>query len=332
MPDVRRREFISLLGGAATAWPLAAKAQQGERVRRIGVLIASVESDPERQKDVKAFQDALQDLGWIDGRNIQIDIRWAPERESMQRSAKDLVALQPHVILAPTTSATQAILQQTRTIPTIFAVSNDPVGSGFVQSFPRPGGNVTGFVNMEPTMASKWLELLKEIAPHVNRVAFLFNPVTAPYLDYYLNPLKAAAPSFGVQAIVAPIGDMSELETAVTAQAREPNGSVIMMPDFFTLSHRAEVTSLAARYRLPAVYPFRQFAQAGGLLSYGNDTTDNYRRAATYVDRVLKGTKPSELPVQAPVKFQLLINLKTAKAIGLTVPPSLLARADEVIE
>jgi putative ABC transport system substrate-binding protein len=328
MSDMGRREFISLLGGAATAWPLAARAQQGERVRRIGVLIASVESDPERQKDVKAFQDALQDLGWIDGRNIQIDIRWAPERESMQRSAKDLVALQPHVILAPTTSATQAILQQTRTIPTIFAVSNDPVGSGFVQSFPRPGGNVTGFVNMEPTMASKWLELLKEIAPHVNRVAFLF----APYLDYYLNPLKAAAPSFGVQAIVAPIGDMSELETAVTAQAREPNGSVIMMPDFFTLSHRAEVTSLAARYRLPAVYPFRQFAQAGGLLSYGNDTTDNYRRAATYVDRVLKGTKPSELPVQAPVKFQLLINLKTAKAIGLTVPPSLLARADEVIE
>jgi ABC-type uncharacterized transport system substrate-binding protein len=327
-----RRKFITLLGGAAAAWPLAARAQQGERVRRIGVLIASVENDPERQKDVKAFQDALQDLGWIDGRNIQIDIRWAPERESMQRSAKDLVALQPHVILAPTTSATQAILQQTRTIPTIFAVSNDPVGSGFVQSFPRPGGNVTGFVNMEPTMASKWLELLKEIAPHVNRVAFLFNPVTAPYLDYYLNPLKAAAPSFGVEAIVAPIGDMSELETAVAAQAREPNGSVIMMPDFFTLSRRAEVTSLAARYRLPAVYPFRQFAQAGGLLSYENDTTDNYRRAATYVDRVLKGTKPSELPVQAPVKFQLLINLKTARALGLAVPEALLARADEVIE
>ena len=250
----------------------------------------------------------------------------------MQRFAKDLVALQPDVILAPTTSATQAILQQTRTIPTIFAVSNDPVGSGFVQSFPRPGGNVTGFINMEPTMASKWLELLKEIAPHVNRVAFLFNPATAPYLEYYLNPLKAAAASLGVEAIVAPIGDMSELETAVAAQAREPNGSLIMMPDFFTLSHRAEVTSLAARYRLPAVYPFRQFAEAGGMLSYGNDTTDNYRRAATYVDRILKGAKPSELPVQAPVKFQLLINLKAAKALGLTVSPSLLARADKVIE
>jgi putative ABC transport system substrate-binding protein len=250
----------------------------------------------------------------------------------MQRFAKDLVALQPDVILAPTTSATQAILQQTRTIPTIFAVSNDPVGSGFVQSFPRPGGNVTGFINMEPTMASKWLELLKEIAPHVNRVAFLFNPATAPYLEYYLNPLKAAAASFGVEAIVAPIGDMSELETAVAAQAREPNGSLIMMPDFFTLSHRADVTSLAARYRLPAVYPFRQFAEAGGMLSYGNDTTDNYRRAATYVDRILKGAKPSELPVQAPVKFQLLINLKAAKALGLKIPESLLARADEVIE
>jgi putative ABC transport system substrate-binding protein len=187
---MRRREFITLLGGVAAAWPVAARAQTTERMRRIGELIASAESDPERQKDVKAFQEALQDLGWIDGRNIQIDIRWAPDRESMQRFAKDLVALQPEVILAPTTSATQAILQQTRTIPTIFAVSNDPVGSGFVQSFPRPGGNVTGFINMEPTMASKWLELLREIAPHVNRVAFLFNPAIAPYLEYYLNPSK----------------------------------------------------------------------------------------------------------------------------------------------
>ncbi len=187
---MRRREFVTLLGGIAVAWPLPARAQQGDRMRRIGALIASAESDPERQKDVKAFQEALQDLGWIDGRNIQIDIRWAPDRESMQRFAKDLVALQPEVILAPTTSATQAILQQTRTIPTIFAVSNDPVGSGFVQSFPRPGGNVTGFINMEPTMASKWLELLREIAPHVNRVAFLFNPAIAPYLEYYLNPSK----------------------------------------------------------------------------------------------------------------------------------------------
>jgi putative ABC transport system substrate-binding protein len=329
---LRRRDFITLVGGAAAGWPLGARAQPLDRMRRIGVLMSSAESDPERQKELRAFQEGLQELGWIDGRNIQIDIRWAPDLESMQRFAKDLVALHPDVILAPTTSATESILQQTRVIPTIFTVSNDPVGSGFVQSFPRPGGNVTGFTNMEPTMATKWLELLKEIAPHVNRVAFLFNPATAPYFKYYLNPLKAAAPSAGVETIVAPIGDMFELEAAIAAQAREPNGSLIMVPDFFTFSHLAEVTSLAARYRLPAVYPFRQFAEVGGLLSYGNDTTDNHRRAATYVDRILKGAKPGELPVQAPVKFEMVINLKTANTLGLTVPPTLLATADEVIE
>jgi putative tryptophan/tyrosine transport system substrate-binding protein len=316
----------------SSCWAARRKAQQSGAVRRIGVLMASAESDPARQKGLRAFQEGLQELGWIDGRNIQIDIRWAPDLELPQRFAKDLVALQPDVILAPTTSATQTILRQTRIIPTIFTVSNDPVGSGFVQSFPKPGGNVTGFTNMEPTMATKWLELLKEIAPHVNRVAFLFNPATAPYFKYYLNPFEAAAPSFGFEAIAAAIGDTFELETAIAAEARESNGSLIMMPDFFTFSYRAEVTSLAARYRLPAVYPFRQFAEVGGLLSYGNDTTDNHRRAATYVDRILKGAKPSELPVEAPVKFEMVVNLKTAKALGLTVPPTLLATADEVIE
>jgi putative ABC transport system substrate-binding protein len=328
---MRRREFITLLGSAAT-WPLAAKAQQLDRMKRVGVLMASPESDPERRAQVKAFQEGLRELGWMDSRNIRIDIRWAPDRESMQRFAKELVALQPDVILSPTTSATQSILQQTRTIPTIFCVSNDPIGSGFVQSFAKPGGNVTGFINMEPTMASKWLELLKEIAPRVNRVAMLFNPATAPYFDYYLNPFKAAASSFGVEAIAARIGDMSELESAVAAQAREPNGSLILMPDFFTVTHRAEVTSLAARYRLPAIYPFRQFTEVGGLLSYGNDVIDNHRRAATYVDRILKGAEPSELPVQAPVKFEMAINLKTAKALGLNIPDKLLVFADELIE
>jgi putative tryptophan/tyrosine transport system substrate-binding protein len=328
---MRRREFVRLLGSAA-AWPLAAEAQQLDRKRRVGVLMASPENDPERQKELRAFQEGLQELGWIDGRNIQIDIRWAPDLESMQRFAKDLVALKPDVILAPTTSATQSILQQTRTIPIIFTVSNDPVGSGFVQSFPKPGGNVTGFTNMEPTMANKWLELLNEIAPRANRVAFLFNPATAPYFDYYLNPFKAAASSFGVEAIAARIGDMPELESTIAAQALEPNGSLILMPDVFTFTHRAEVTSLAARYRLPAVYPFHQFAEVGGLLSYGNDTTDNHRRAATYVDRILKGAKPSELPVQAPVKFKMAINFKTAKALGLKVPVSMQLLADEVIE
>jgi putative tryptophan/tyrosine transport system substrate-binding protein len=212
------------------------------------------------------------------------------------------------------------MLQQTHTIPIVFAIVADPIGSGFVASFPQPGGNITGFVTMEPTMAGKWLELLKEIAPRVARVAMLFNPATAPYAEYWLNPFKAAAASFAVQAIVAPVHDKSELESVVVAQAREPNGGLIVMPDTFTTGHRSEITSLAARYRLPAVYPYRVFAEFGGLLSYGDDLTDNFRRAASYADRVHKGAKPSELPVQAPVKFELVINLKTAKALGLDVP------------
>ena len=331
---MRRREFITLLGGAAAAWPLAARAQQPERMRRIGVLMAYAESDREGQACVAAFREGLQKLGWAEGRNIRIDTRWATpgDAEAMQRFAKELVALQPDLILSQSTPTTAALLQQTRTIPIVFANVSDPVGSGFVASFPRPGGNVTGFTNIEPTMAGKWLELLKEIAPRVDRVAFLFNPATAPYAEYYLNPFKAAAASFAVEAIAAPVRDTSELESVVAAQAREPNGGLIVMPDTFTSAHRVEITSLAARYRLPAVYPFRFFTELGGLLSYGNDLPDNFRRAATYVDRILKGAKPSELPVQAPVKFELVINLKTAKALGLDVPLQLQQRADEVIE
>jgi putative ABC transport system substrate-binding protein len=223
-------------------------------------------------------------------------------------------------------------LQQTRTIPIVFVRVSDPVGSAFVASFPRPGGSVTGFTSIEPAMLSKWLQLLKEIAPRVVRVAVLFNPATAPYAEFFLNPLKVAAPSVGVEVIAAPVGDTSEMESVVATQATTPNSGLLALPDSFMDVHRAEVTSLAARYRLPAVYPFHQFSEAGGLLSYGNDQIDNYRRAAVYVDRVLRGAKPSELPVQAPVKFELVINLKTAAALGLTVPPSLLARADEVIE
>jgi len=250
----------------------------------------------------------------------------------MQRLAKELVALQPDVILSQITPTTAALLQHTRTIPIIFATVSDPVGSGFVASFARPGGNVTGFTSIEPTMAGKWLELLKEIAPRVARVAFLFNPVTARYAEYFLNPLKAASPSLGVEAIAAPVRDTSELESVVAALASEPNSGLIVMPDSFTDIHRAEITSLAARYRLPAVYPFHQFAEVGGLLSYGNDQRDNHRRAAGYVDRILRGAKPSELPVEAPVKFELVINLKTAKTLGLDVPVQLQQRADEVIE
>ena len=330
--DMRRRDFLGVIGGAA-AWPLAARAQQGERMRRIGVLMAYAESDPEAQAWVAAFREELQKLGWTEGRNIRIDIRWATgDTEAIQRFAKELVALQPDLIVSPTTPPTAALLQQTRTIPIIFAIVADPVGSGFVASFPRPGGNATGFINYEPTIASKWLELLKEIAPRVNRVAFLFNPATAPHFEYYLNPFKAAAASFGLEAIAAPVRGTSELESVIAAQAREPNSGLMVMPDSFTTSHRVEIISLAARYRLPAIYPYRYFAEVGGLLSYGLDRLDNFRRAATYADRILKGEKPSELPVQAPVKFELVINLKTAKALGLTVPPTLLARADEVIE
>jgi ABC-type uncharacterized transport system substrate-binding protein len=331
MPGMRRREFVSLLGGAA-AWPLAARAQQA--VRRIGVLMAFAGSDPEGQAFVAAFREGLQQLGWAEGRNIRIDTRWATpgDAESMQRFAKELVALQPELVLSSSTPTTAALLQQTRTIPIIFVNLSDPVGQGFVASFPRPGGNVTGFINMEPAMAGKWLELLKEIAPRVNRVAILFNPATAPYAKYYLNPFKAAAAPFAVEAIVAPVHDRSELESAVSAQAREPNGGLIVMPDAFLNVHRAEITSLAARYRLPAVYSRRFFTELGGLLSYGNDMIDNYRPAATYADRILKGAKPADLPVQAPTKYELVVNLKTAKALGLEIPPTLLARADEVIE
>ena len=331
---MRRRDFIKAIAGSATAWPLAARAQQDQRVRRIGVLLGDFpENAPEAQAVVAAFREGLQKLGWTEDRNIRIDTRWAAaDIEAMQRFAKELVGSQPELIFSTNTPATATLLQQTRTIPIVFVQVTDPVGSGFVASIPRPGGNVTGFITMAPTMAGKWVEMLKEIAPQVKRAAFLFNPATAPYFEYYLNPFKAAAPSFAVEAIATPAHDVSELESVIAAQASAPNGGLIAMPDSFTITNRLEIISLAARHRLPAVYAFRFFAELGGLLSYGNDIVDNYRRAATYVDRILKGAKPSDLPVQAPVKFELVINLKTAKALGLDVPAQLQQRADEVIE
>jgi putative ABC transport system substrate-binding protein len=331
---MRRRDFITLIGGAATSWSVEARAQQSERVRRIGVLMGYAESGSSGQALIAAFRDGLEKLGWIEGRNTRIDIRWATpdDTESIRRFAKELVALQPDLIISSTTPITAALRQQTRTIPIIFPALSDPVGSGFVESFSRPGGNITGFNVSEPTQTGKWVELLKEIAPHVARVAMLFNPASAPYAEYWLNPFKAAAASLAIEAISAPIPDESELDSVIAAQAHEPNSGLIAMPDSFTIAYRLEIISLADHYRLPAVYPYRFFAEVGGLLSYGVDLVDNYRRVATYVDRILKGEKPSELPIQAPVKFELVINLKTAKALGLTVPPALLARADEVIE
>jgi putative ABC transport system substrate-binding protein len=329
---MKRRQFITLLGSAA-AWPLAARAQQSERMRRIGVLMMYAESDAQAQALVAVFRAGLRDLGWTEDHKIRLDYRWATsDSESIQRSAKELVALQPDLILSSSTPTTASLLQQTRTIPIIFANIVDPVGSGFVASLPKPGGNVTGFLNLEASMTGKWLELLKEIAPRVARVAIFFNPLTAPYAEIYLTPFNAAAASLGVEAIVAPVRDMTELDTFIAAQARDPNGGLMVMPDGFMFAYHAEIASLTARYRLPTVSSYRVFPKAGGLLSYGNDILDNYRRAATYADRILKGEKPSELPVQFPVKFELVVNLKTAKALGLEVPPSLLARADEVIE
>jgi putative tryptophan/tyrosine transport system substrate-binding protein len=329
---MRRREFIAGLG-SAISWPLGARAQQGERMRRIGVLWPYAEGDPEANAWLATFREELEKLGWVEVRNVRIDHRWAAlDEESVQRFTRELVALQPDIILAQSTPNTAALLQQTRTIPIVLTQGTDPVGAGFVASLSRPGGNVTGFINLEASLGGKWLELLKQIAPRVNRVAFLFNPATASYFEYYLSPFKAAAASFGVEPIAAAFHDALELESVFAAQAREPNGGLIAMPDSFQTVYRAEITSLAARHRLPAVYAFRFFAEASGLLSYGNDRFDNYRRSANYVDRVLRGANPGELPVQIPTKFELVINLKTANALGLTVPPTLLALADQVIE
>jgi putative tryptophan/tyrosine transport system substrate-binding protein len=332
---MRRREFLGGIGGAAAvAWPLAARGQQPNGMRRIGVLMAHAENDPEFKAYVAAFRAGLEKLGWTEGRNIRIDFRWGAldDAEARERSAKELIALQPDLILTQNTPPTASMLKQTRTIPVVFVIVADPVGSGFVESLARPGANATGFTIMEPTIAGKWLELLKEIAPRISRAAFLFNPATTPFRDIYLSPFKAAAASLAVEAIAAPIHDTRELESVIAAHAREPNGSLIVMPDGFLNVHRAEIVSLAARYRLPTVYPWRFFAELGGLLSYGSVQGDMFRIAATYVDRILKGEKPSALPVQAPTKYELVINLKTAKALGIEVPLFFQQRADEVIE
>jgi putative tryptophan/tyrosine transport system substrate-binding protein len=333
---MRRRDFITLIGGAAVpalARPLAARAQQPNPVRRLGVLMAHDEGNSEAKGWLAVFRAELQKLGWTEGRNTRFDYRWATnDLNLIRQAAKELVALQPDLILSSSSPSTALLLKETRTIPIVFGNIVDAVGQGFVASLARPGGNATGFVNLEASMAGKWLELLKEIAPRVTRVAVPFNPATAPYADIYLNYFKTAAASFSVEVITAPVRDVAALEIFLAAQTRDPNGGFIPVPSAFMSGSQAEIATLAARHRLPAVYYSRGFAEAGGLLSYGNDIADNYRRAATYVDRVLKGEKPSELPVQFPVKFELVINLKTAKALGLDVPANLQQLADEVIE
>jgi putative ABC transport system substrate-binding protein len=326
---MRRREFITLLGGAA-AWPLAARAQQTDRVRRIGLLIGLDENDPVARSRISAFTRALADLGWSDSRNVRLDLRWAGgEANRIRALAQELVGLHADIIVTDTTQAATALQRETRTIPIVFASLSDPVASGIVPRLNQPGGNITGFANWEASLGGKWLELLSEITPGLKRAAIMFNPDTAP--TTYMPSVETAARSLKIAPIPAPVHSDTEIETAIVAR-REPGGGLVVMPDVFVHVHRAPIILAAARNNVPAVYYLSDFARDGGLLSYGIDQVENYRRAATYVDRILLGAKPAELPVQLPTKFDMIVNLKTAKALGLTVPPSIRLRADEVIE
>jgi putative ABC transport system substrate-binding protein len=329
---MKRREFITLLGGAAAAWPLAARAQQPERVRRIGVLLPAASDDVEFQTRVGAFLQALALLGWTIGRNVRIDTRWAtPNAAEIRRHAAELVALAPDVILANGGSTVGALLQTTRTVPIVFAVVSDPVGAGYVESLARPGGNATGFMTSEYSLSGKWLELLKQIAPGVTRMAVLRDPTQGGGTGQFAA-IQAVAPSLRVEINPVNMRDAGEIERAVAAFARAPNGGLIVSASGAATLHRDLIITLAARHKLPAVYWERLFVSAGGLISYGPDVIDQYRQAAGYVDRILKGEKPADLPVQAPVKYETVLNLKTAKALGLDVPATVLVRADEVIE
>ena len=329
---MKRREFISLLGGAAAAWPLAARAQSSERVRRIGALMYLAADDPESPARVAAFARGLQEFGWIEGRNIQIEYRWGGgDMDRVRRYAAELVALAPDVILVSSGSALAALQNATRTVPIVFVNVTDPVGAGYVASLSRPGANTTGFTLFEYSLSAKWLELLKEIAPGVTRAAVLRDTTVGSGVGQYAI-IQAMAPSFGVELRPIDLRNPGEIERGVVAFAREPNGGLIIVGAPPGLVHRDLIITLAARHRLPAVYPYPYFAHSGGLVSYGPDAVSHFRLAAGYVDRILKGEKPGDLPVQAPTKYELVINLKTAKALGLEVPPTLLARADEVIE
>jgi putative ABC transport system substrate-binding protein len=328
--SLRRRDFIAGLGGTA-AWPLATRAQQADRVRRIGVLMPGDENDPKQKRRLSAFAQALADFGWTDGRNVRMDLRWGGDINRIRALAQELVGLQPDIIVTTATPTTAAVQRETRTIPVVFATVADPVASGLVPRLDRPGGNVTGFAVFEPSLGGKWLELLSEIAPGLKRAAIMFNPDTAP-ASTYTPSFETAARSLKVEAITAPVRDEVEIETAIVAVGRDPGSGLVIMPDAFMVSHRAPIILAAARNNVPAVYNQSPFARDGGLLSYGIDTVDSYRRAASYVDRILRGEKPGDLPVQLPTKFEMVVNRKTANALGLAIPPSILLRADEVID
>jgi putative tryptophan/tyrosine transport system substrate-binding protein len=328
---VRRREFITMLGGAAAAWPLAAGAQQPS-VRRIGVLMGIGQSDPEGQARVMALGRGLEQLDLKDGQNVHIEYRWgAGDGNKIRSYAAELVTLAPDVILATNTPTVRALQQLTRTIPIVFVSVSDPVSDGFVTSLSKPGGNITGFSTYEPSMGGKWVQFLKLVAPNVVRIAVIFNPETAAH-SLYLPSLESVAPSFGVKIVSAPVRDPSEIDALFSSLGRERGGGLVTIPDSFTIVHRTMITRLAEHHRLPAIYPLLPFARSGGLLTYGTDTVGQYRQVASYIDRILKGERPADLPVVQPTKLALVINLKTAKAIGISVPDTLLALADEVIE
>jgi len=329
---MRRRDFIAGIV-VSTAVTRHARAQRPIEPRRVGVLPNYTEDGQEIQSWLATFRDTLGTLGWIEGQNIKFDYRWPGENAALiEQAAKELVALHPDLILTPGSPSTAFVLEQTSTIPVVFVNIVDPVGQGFVASLSRPGHNATGLVNLEPSMAAKWIGLLKEIVTTLTRVAIPFNPVSARYADFHLNVFRSGAPNFGVEVVPGSVADIAELETFVAAQAHEPNTAIIPMPSGFSTRHTAELAAISAQYRLPALYSVRSFAAAGGLMTYGPNYSDGYRQAATFADRILKGEKPSEIPVQFPTKFNLVINLKTAKSLGLTVPLTLQASADEVIE
>lgn len=329
---MKRREFITLLSGAA-AWPLEVRAQQRGRMRRIGVLMHLAADDPEGQSRYAAFLQGLQEAGWAVGRNIAIDVRWtAADVDLMKRAAEELTALEPDIIFTSSTPAAAAMGHATHTIPVVFVLVADPVGMGLVASLPRPGGNVTGFAPIVASLGGKWAELVKEVAPRTVRVTMMFNPPSATFIETFIVPFKAAASTFAMEPIIAPVREMAAVDSLIAAEASKPDSALVVIPDAFTELHRAEIASLTIRHRVPAINWSRSFAESGGLISYGPDLIEEYRRGATYADRILKGEKPSELPVQTPVKFELTINMKAAQSLGLNVSPTLLSRADEVIE
>jgi putative tryptophan/tyrosine transport system substrate-binding protein len=329
---MRRREFIRLIGGAAV-WPITARAQQTERMRLVGVLMAHAESDPAVQAEVTVFRGALTKLGWTEGVNLRIELRWGGgDADRIRRFAKELVSLRPDAILGQTTPVVEALATETRTIPVVFVNVNDPVASGFVASSAHPGGNITGFSIASSEQGGKWVELLKEIAPRTMRMALMFNPATGVPLKNFMPSIQAAASSFAVEVRVAPVHTRDEIEGVFAAQARDPGGGLIVMPGAFNTTNREPIIALAARYRVPTIYYNRFYTESGGLITYGPNYAEQFRQAPDYINRIFKGAKPADLPVQAPTKYELVINLKTAKALDITVPPLLLSRADEVIE